>query len=331
MRANFRSRLAGFGGHGFSTDMNRRRFAKLAAMGMLAPVGARASGEISPAEDVVDIHQHLNFHGRRPQELLAHQRAMGVSKTVLLPAGTERSLASTHGGKSNGLAARVFGTEAAARFASEHPESYVFFCNEVPDAVGAVAALEKWLARGAVGIGESKFSLEVDSAPMVRVYEVARAHRVPVLLHFQEGVYNSGFDRFHKVLERFPTVDFIGHAQTWWGHIDAKHDPAEMYPKGPVSPGGLTDRYLADYPNLYGDLSAGSGRNALARDEEHAAAFLLRHQDKLMLGTDCADVEGRGEKCSGAGQIANVRRLVTDPSARAKILSGNAKRVIRLA
>ncbi len=33
-----------------------------------------------------------------------------------------------------------------------------------------------------------------------------------------------------------------------------------MYPKGPVTPGGLTDRYLSDYPNLYGDLSAGSGR-----------------------------------------------------------------------
>src|SRR5690606_37122939 len=176
----------------------------------------------------------------------------------------------------------------------------------------AVAELEKWLGRGAIGIGESKFALEIDSAPMIRLYEVAQTFEVPVLLHFQEGMYNQGFERFHKVLERFPRVNFIGHAQTWWGHIDAKHDPKDLYPKGPVTPGGLTDRYLADYPNVFGDLSAGSGKNAINRDEEHAAAFFLRHQDKLMLGTDCADLVGEGEKCSGSGQIANVRRLVID-------------------
>jgi len=202
--------------------------------------------------------------------------------------------------------------------------------NEVPDADDAVAAIEKWLARGAIGIGESKFSLPVDSDPMIRIYEVASAHGVPVLLHFQEGIYNLGFDRFHKILERFPKVNFIGHAQTWWGNIDAKHDQQVMYPKGPVTPGGLTDRYLSDYPNMYGDLSAGSGKNAFDRDPEHAAAFLLRHQDKLMLGTDCSDPVGEGAKCSGSGQIANVRKHVTDPAVRAKIFSGNAKRILKL-
>jgi hypothetical protein len=95
---------------------------------------------------------------------------------------------STHTGKSNGLAAGVFGTEAAERFAAEHPESCVYLCNEVPDADDAVAAIEKWLARGAIGIGESKFSLPIDLAPMIRIYEVAEAHEVPVLLHFQEGI-----------------------------------------------------------------------------------------------------------------------------------------------
>lgn len=308
--------------------MKRRQFTKVAGLGALAGIGAMAAADST--EEIIDIHQHINFSGRRNEDLLAHQKAMGVSKTVLLPAGSELALASTHGGKSNGLAARVFGTEAAARFAAEHPDSYVFFCNEVPDAEGAVASLEKWLARGALGIGESKFSLEVDSAPMIRIYEVAQAHEVPVLLHFQDGMYNLGFDRFHKILERFPKVNFIGHAQTWWGNIDAKHDQKVMYPKGPVTPGGLTDRYLSDYPNLFGDLSAGSGKNAFDRDPEHGAAFLVRHQDKLMLGTDCSDAVGEGEKCSGSGQIANVRKLVSDPKVRAKIFNGNAKRILRL-
>jgi len=43
------------------------------------------------------------------------------------------------------------------------------------------------------------------------------------------------------------------------------------------SAGGLTDRYLRDYPNLFGDLSAGSGLNAFVRDHEHGRAFLDRH------------------------------------------------------
>lgn len=291
-------------------------------------LAAAVPGYGTEAEEIIDIHQHINFHGRRNGELLQHQQEMGVSKTVLLPSGSALSRGSTHEGKSNGLAARVFGTEAAARLAAEHPESFVFFCNEIPDIDGATASMEKWLEKGALGIGESKFHLECDSAPMIRVYEVAKAYEVPVLLHFQHDAYNMGFDRFHKVLEKFPTVDFIGHAQTWWGNIDANHEQSVMYPKGPVKAGGLSDKYLSDYPNMFGDLSAGSGRNAINRDEEHAAAFFERHQDKLMLGTDCADAVGSGEKCSGSGQIENVRRLVSDPVAREKIYAGNAKRII---
>ena len=39
-------------------------------------------------------------------------------------------------------------------------------------------------------------------------------------------------------------------------------------------------------PRLDGDLSAGSGYNALARDKEYAATFLNEFQDRLLFGTD---------------------------------------------
>lgn len=43
------------------------------------------------------------------------------------------------------------------------------------------------------------------------------------------------------------------------------------------------------YPNLYGDLSAGSGCNALTWDEAYAIRFLDEFQDRLLFGTDiCA-------------------------------------------
>ena len=40
------------------------------------------------------------------------------------------------------------------------------------------------------------------------------------------------------------------------------------------------------YQNLYGDLSAHSGYNALARDPEYAVQFLTEFQDRLLFGTD---------------------------------------------
>src|SRR6185295_9112571 len=103
-----------------------------------------------------------------------------------------------------------------------------------------------------------------------------------------------------------------------------------LYPKGPVTAGGFTDRYLADYPNMYGDLSAGSGLNALTRDEDFARGFLDRHQDKLIYGSDCNDLEGAGAACQGAQTIAAVRRLAGTKAVERKLLYGNAKTLFRL-
>lgn len=283
-----------------------------------------------PFAGVVDIHQHAGYLGRSDGQFVAHQELMGITRSVLLPSATAVSRPSTHDGKSNGLAAKARGNQACHDLAASHPGAFSFFANEVPDLPGARAELEKWLNAGAIGIGEQKFGVECDSPHIVRVAEIAREFDVPVLLHFQHERYNMGFERFHRILEKFPTVNFIGHAQTWWGNIDKEHRQEVMYPKGPVTSGGITDRYLADYPNIFGDLSAGSGRNALARDEDHARDFLRRHQDKLLFGSDCPDQFGRGEHCIGATTLGILRRLVDEPAALEKILGRNARRIMRL-
>jgi predicted TIM-barrel fold metal-dependent hydrolase len=81
---------------------------------------------------------------------------------------------------------------------------------------------------------------------------------------------------------------------------------------------------------MYGDLSAGSGLNALLRDEAHTTAFFERHQDKLLYGSDCADADGRGEGCDGAKIIAAVRRLSPNKKIERKLLYRNAKKLFRL-
>ncbi|MGV3517646.1 amidohydrolase family protein [Luteitalea sp.] len=301
----------------------------LAVAGMAFP--RLSSGLQAPGDPIIDIHQHVGYSGRPDDVLLAHQRAMGVTTTILLPAGRPATRASTHEGKANGLQAEAMGNDACYAFAKAHPQAYRFGANDVPDLDGATDEIGRQLDRGAIVIAEQKFGVACDSPAMQAIYRLAEARRVPVLMHWQFGMYNHGFDRFSTMLEKFPRVTFIGHAQTWWANIDANHrDQTVLYPKGPVTPGGLTDRYLRDYPNMYADLSAGSGLNALTRDEAFTRDFLTRHQDKLLYGSDCNDHVGSGETCQGAQTIAVVRRLAASKAIERKLLHDNAKRVFGL-
>ncbi|PWU20847.1 MAG: amidohydrolase, partial [Verrucomicrobia bacterium] len=285
----------------YNCALSRREF--LTASALLA-AAATLPGCKTPADEhesdiIIDIHQHVAYMGRTDEALLAHQITMGVSKTILLPAGRPVVSAATHDGASNGLEARCAGNEACYRFARMHRRNYLFGANEVPDLPDAIVEIEKYLKRGGVIIAEQKFGVECDSAGMQRVYELAAHYRVPVLMHWQYKRFNYGLERFYKMLEKYPNTTFIGHAQTWWANIDKnnKDDQTNLYPKGKVAAGGITDRYLSDYPNIYGDLSAGSGLNAMTRDEDHARGFLERHQDKLVYGSDCNDSVGSGTAC----------------------------------
>lgn len=309
---------------------SRRAF--LATSGLaLAGAILDAQAPPSPDEPVIDIHQHLGYSGRTDEAFLAHQTAMGVTMTILLPAGRPMSSASTHEGASNGLEAKCLGNDACRAFAAARRDRFRFAANEVPDAPGATREIERYLRRGALMIAEQKFGVECDAPAMHRIYSLAKERRVPVLMHWQFQRYNYGFERFHTILAKYPDVTFIGHAQTWWANIDGQHsDQSVLYPKGPVHPGGLTDRYLTDYPNMFGDLSAGSGLNALTRDEAFARDFLERHQDRLLFGSDCSDAVGTGAGCQGSQTLATLRRLAPSRAIERKLLYENAKKLFRL-
>jgi len=74
-----------------------------------------------------------------------------------------------------------------------------------------------------------------------------------------------------------------------------------------VTRGGVTDKWLGDYPNLFGDLSANSGNNGMSRDPEFTAGFLERHQDKLLFGSDCSCTDGHGGGVSQSNNPAAAR------------------------
>ena len=312
---------------------SRRTFlaASAAFCGTCAAAGAaESSAPNSPPDPIIDIHQHTHYHDRTDQQMLAHQRAMGVTTTLLLPAGSVIERPSTHAGKSNGLAARCTGNDAVVEFAKAHPGEFLFGANEVTDLPEAKSEIEKYLKLGAKLIAEQKFGVQCDSPESERLYALAADYGVPILLHFQEGTYNSGFKRLPAMLKKFPKTTFIMHAQTTWANIDANYDWKSLYPVGPIAKGGLTSQYLADHANCFADMSAGSGLNSLLRDEEHTRWFLEKHQDKILYGSDCADTLGRGPGCQGAGTIAALRKYAASKTVERKILFENSKKLFRL-
>ena len=92
------------------------------------------------AEPIIDIHQHVGYTGRTDQALIAHQRAMGATTTILLPAGRSVSTASTHDGVSNGLQAQCLGNEACFQLARAHAQAFTFVTLNV-----LVSASALWL------------------------------------------------------------------------------------------------------------------------------------------------------------------------------------------
>src|SRR5262249_17889157 len=149
---------------------------------------------VAPAQDnipIIDIHQHTNYSKRPDDVLVAHQRKMGITKTILLPAGSKY-----------GLAAEAGGNDTVVAVAKKDPKEYVYFANELPDIPEARPVIEHFLKAGAIGIGEQKFGVDCDSAPMQLIASIAQEYNVPVLMHFQHGVYNYGIERFHKMLEK---------------------------------------------------------------------------------------------------------------------------------
>ncbi|HEY3129468.1 MAG TPA: amidohydrolase family protein [Acidobacteriota bacterium] len=296
--------------------------------------GARRLALAQETHPLLDLHQHSLYTGRTHEQLLVHQQRHQVTTTILLPIeGWMIQGGSTY---VTDWALVVGGNRDSAQVEKENPGKFLRFASADPSLSRAMDVIRGNLLRGAIGIGEMKYPVAVDSPEMHRVYKLAEEMRLPVLLHFEHDTYNTGIERFGPILKAYPRVNFIGHAQTWWGNVSADLNPLELYPKGPVKKGGLTDRLLADYPNIYGDLSAGSGLNALTRDPDFARDFLQRHNRRLIWGSDCNCRDGNGAgtsngKCIAAECLAALRQFVSDAAVFRRITYQNGAELLGLA
>lgn len=299
--------------------MHRRAF-------LGAGAGAALAGQTGSewGGPVIDIHLHPR---KTAGDCWTHLNGIGGAKAVLLTALRNADWAKA---------------EMAMR-----PDRFVWFVAADPSEPENIKGIERALNGGARGVGEMKNHTAADAKDMRRLYDLCAERKVPVLIHFQETSaftkeegWNTGYAQFDKVLKAHKKTTFIGHANFFWASISTDVARESEYPTGPVKKTGLTDRWLAEYPNLWGDLSANSGNNALSRDAEFARAFLARHQNKLMFGSDCSCRDGHGagsgallprlkNKCVGRDTLGLLRDLTAQDVFR-KITYSNASKLLQL-
>jgi len=182
---------------------------------------------------------------------------------------------------------------------------------------------------GAKGFGEHKPGVAIDDPRNMRLYEACSEVGLPLLFHLdnERNLDKPGLPGLENALKSFPECKFIGHGPGWWASISGGLAQADLggYPKGDVAPGGAMDALMEKYPNIFADLSAGSGSNAISRDLKFGREFLLRRADRIMFGTDFLSP---GQDVPQFELFE--KKLALPEDVQAKIFRDNARRLLKL-
>ncbi len=257
---------------------------------------------------VIDTHNHPDWHGHNLDRFLANMDKFGIDRCWLLSWECPED---EWNPKSNANLSAI--NDPAGPVSFSRCVSYVerapdrFFLAYAPDPrrPQAIDKLKSAVATYGVRIyGELKLRMMFDNMDAIRMYRYCGEAGLPVVVHidyeFDQGAsyprpnywYGGGMEPFERAIRACPDTVFCGHGPGFWAHIsgDDQYDKV-VYPEGPIEPGGKLTQMMRDYPNLYCDLSAGSGRRALSRDMAHAREFVTEFHDRMLFARDCFDRE----------------------------------------
>lgn len=287
---------------------------------------------------IIDAHNHPNWYGHNVRRLIQNMDEHGIARTWLLSWEIplrEYEVQPAYWGLMDprGVAAPLGQVvEALERF----PDRLVG--GWAPDPRNRHARQRLRAARELHGIrvcGEVKCRMRYDDPDALALFRFCGDLRMPVCFHLEcpefvrerqwahpaawEPWYGGPIDVVETMCRTCPQTVFLGHGPGFWREISGDASAStETYPHGPVTPEGRLPALLRLHSNLYGDLSAGSGCNALERDLKHAREFVLEFQDRLLFGRD--SMEGR--------LLATLRQLRLARSVLNKILWENAERLL---
>jgi hypothetical protein len=243
---------------------------------------------------LIDVHGHIGRVAPEREEvvdvtnLIAKMDAWDIDVTCVLPLSEHPEGAYLE-----------CNTEDVIRECARYADRLIPFClidpryRNHPD-TDFRHLLEEYTARGCRGLGEVLPKMEFDDPRCLNLYRQAGEFDLPIIFDMQDrphgyGLRDSfGLPRLERALQQCPESIFVGHGPTFWAEISGEvpSDNRSSYPPGPVAPGGAVPRLMREYANLWADISAGSGHNALTRDPAFGVEFLDEFQDKLMFGTD---------------------------------------------
>ncbi len=179
---------------------------------------------------------------------------------------------------------------------------YVAFCNVDPRALtnSSDAPLgilfDQYVEQGCKGIGEVMPNMEWKDPKMQNLLRCAEKAGLPLLfdmtacLGCEYGIYDDpGMPQLEACLDRFPDLIFIGHGPAFWAEISTlreESDRRKYHPNYPIIAEGRVAYLMRRYKNLWVDLSAGSGANAMMRDMTYAGQFMREFSDRILFGTD---------------------------------------------
>ena len=235
---------------------------------------------------MIDAHVHLGRlvvedTGVKPAQLLRWMDRYGIEKAIVMAVEVPEEVDF------------LVSTEALLGLTRRHRDRLFPLCatdprHRYPGKFEPYPILADYVDRGCVGYGENLCGLPVDHPMQQKVYEACDRLGLALVMHFDHWINRDrgGLAGFEKMLARYPNVRFVGHAQNFWREISQKVSSRVVYPRGPVVPGGRLEELFRKYANLYADLSAQSGYNAITRDPKFGLAFLKRWKHRLMFGTD---------------------------------------------
>jgi len=251
---------------------------------------------------LIDVHVHLSKgrHLTRPNG----SRSPDVDELIGMMDTAGIDMAAVMCSMSPECAYRYVRPEDVLEACALYPKRLVPFCNLDPRMMtnSADADFRPLLAfykdAGCRGVGEYMPNLPLDDPLNMNLFRQVAEVGLPLTFHIGPaiggcyGCYDElGLLRLEKVLKECPDLILLGHSQPFWAEIstDVTEQNRNSYPKGKVTPGRVVE-LMREYPNLYGDLSATSGFNAISRDPEFGYRFMEEFQDRLLFGTDIANV-----------------------------------------
>lgn len=290
---------------------------------------------------IIDAHGHVNWHKHDIDRVIANLDEHGIDKMwaltweAALPA--ELAEAPNYAGVLDPRHAvgdwlpLCDVVEAVRRYPDRLVPMYAPH-PKLPNALEMLRSARE--IHGIRGVAEWKFRVPFDDPDVIKIWRWAGEQHLPVIIHMDvpklppsnpDGWvsiwYGGTADNLERALELAPETIVLGHGPGFWRYVTAREpDIDRMYLDGPddFAEGGRLLQLLESHPNLYCDLSAGSGLRGLQCFADGGKGFLTKYQDRCLFARDFFDSALRD----------HLDSLELADDVKAKVLGGNALRLV---